>query len=118
MGALVPIAFGHCYAELHQFDDAWRCVDEALTLIEKTKERWCEAEVNRIAGEIMLNSPERDATKAAGVGLHDQVGVRHAVIEPRHAETSNDLQAGCLAVLLSQSRPYLRGESRTSNDKC
>jgi hypothetical protein len=55
---------GIAYAELHQFDDAWRCVDEALTLIEKTKERWCEAEVG-IAGEIMLNSPERDATKAA-----------------------------------------------------
>jgi predicted ATPase len=46
-------------------DDAWRCVDEALTLIEKTKERWCEAEVNRITGEIMLKSPERDAAKAA-----------------------------------------------------
>jgi predicted ATPase len=56
---------GIAYAELHQFDDAWRCVDEALTLIEKTKERWCEAEVNRIAGEIMLKSPERDAAKAA-----------------------------------------------------
>jgi predicted ATPase len=56
---------GIAYAELHQFNDAWRCVDEALTLIEKTKERWCEAEVNRIAGEIMLKSPERDAAKAA-----------------------------------------------------
>jgi predicted ATPase len=58
----VSLALAH--ADLGQFGDAWRCVDEALTLIEKTKERWCEAEVNRIAGEIALKSPERDAAKA------------------------------------------------------
>lgn len=54
------------YAELGQFDDAWRCIGEAMTAMETTKERWCEAEVNRIAGEIALSSPERDATKAEG----------------------------------------------------
>jgi predicted ATPase len=32
--------------------------------VETAKERWCEAEVNRIAGEITLLSPERDAAKA------------------------------------------------------
>src|SRR5262249_4522500 len=32
--------------------------------IEMTKQRWCEAEVNRVAGEIMLMSPEPDAAKA------------------------------------------------------
>ena len=52
------------YAELGQFDDAWRCIGEAMTAIETTKERWCEAEVNRIAGEIALKSPEPDAAKA------------------------------------------------------
>ena len=52
------------YAELGQFDDAWRCIDEAMTAVETTKERWCEAEVNRIAGEIALKSPEPDAAKA------------------------------------------------------
>ena len=52
------------YAELGQFDDAWRCIGEAMTLIETTKERWCEAEVNRMAGEIALKSPEPDAAKA------------------------------------------------------
>ena len=51
-------------AELAQFDDAWRCIDEAMTAIATTKERWCEAEVNRTAGEIALMSPERDALKA------------------------------------------------------
>ena len=35
-----------------------------MTAIETTKERLCEAEVNRIAGEIALMSPEPDAAKA------------------------------------------------------
>ena len=52
------------YAELGQFDDAWRCIDEAMTAVETTKERWCEAEVHRMAGEIALMSPEPDAAKA------------------------------------------------------
>jgi class 3 adenylate cyclase/predicted ATPase len=52
------------YAELGQFDGAWRCIDEAIATIKITKERWFEAEVNRIAGEIALKSPEPDAAKA------------------------------------------------------
>ena len=35
-----------------------------MTAIETTKERWCEAEINRVAGEIALMSPDRDAAKA------------------------------------------------------
>jgi len=52
------------YAELGRFDDAWRCLSEAIRTIEPTKERWFEAEVNRIAGKIALKSPEPDAAKA------------------------------------------------------
>jgi predicted ATPase len=52
------------YAELNQFDDAWRCIREAVTATETTKERWSEAEINRMAGEIALKSPGPDATKA------------------------------------------------------
>ena len=52
------------YAELGQFDDAWRCIGEAMTAVETTKEKWCEAEINRTAGEIALMSPEPDAAKA------------------------------------------------------
>jgi predicted ATPase len=52
------------YAELDQFDDAWRCVGEAMTAAETTKERWCEAEIHRTAGEIALMSREPDAKKA------------------------------------------------------
>jgi predicted ATPase len=47
-----------------QSDDAWCSIREAMTAIEATKERWCEAEANRIAGEIALKSPEPDAAKA------------------------------------------------------
>jgi predicted ATPase len=52
------------YAEIRQFDDAWRCCDEAMLAIQTTEEKWCEAEVYRIAGEIALTSPEQDAAKA------------------------------------------------------
>ena len=51
-------------AELGQLNDAWRCINEAMTTMETTKERWCEAEINRAAGEIALTSPERDEAKA------------------------------------------------------
>ena len=57
-------SLARAYAELGQLDDAWRSIDEALTLIETTKERWCEAEVNRIAGEIALKSTEPDTARA------------------------------------------------------
>ena len=52
------------YAELGQFDDAWRFMGEAMTAVEITKERWWEAEVNRVAGEIALKSPKPGAAKA------------------------------------------------------
>jgi predicted ATPase len=52
------------YADLGQFDAARRCIGEAMTAIETTKERWCEAEVNRIAGEIARRSPAGDLLKA------------------------------------------------------
>ena len=52
------------HAELGQFDEAWRCTTEARAAVEATEERLWEAEVQRIAGEIALMSPERDAAKA------------------------------------------------------
>jgi class 3 adenylate cyclase/predicted ATPase len=65
----VPLYLSHltrAYAELGQFDHASRCIGEALTAIETTKERWCEAEINRLAGEIALMSREPDGAKAEG----------------------------------------------------
>ena len=52
------------HAELGQFDEAWRCIGEAMTAMETTKEKWFEAEIHRIAGEIALKSPKPDAAKA------------------------------------------------------
>jgi predicted ATPase len=63
----VPLYLSHltrAYAELGQVDDAWRCIGEAITTIETTKERWLEAEVHRTAGEIALLSANRDPAKA------------------------------------------------------
>src|SRR5262249_49895998 len=52
------------HADLREFDDAWRCIGEATKAMQTTKERWCEAEIDRIAGEIALKSPEPGAAKA------------------------------------------------------
>jgi predicted ATPase len=63
----VPFFLPHlarAHAELGQFEEAWRCVGEAMTTVETTRERWCEAEVHRMAGEIARKSPEPDAAKA------------------------------------------------------
>jgi predicted ATPase len=63
----MPLHLSHlarANAELGQFGDAWRYMGEAMAAIETTKERWFEAEANRIAGEIALQTPERNATKA------------------------------------------------------
>ena len=54
------------YADIGQFDDARKCMGEAIAPIENTKERWSEPEVHRIAGEIELLSPDRDVETAEG----------------------------------------------------
>jgi predicted ATPase len=51
-------------AELGQFEDAWRHMEEAMMAIKTSNERWFEAEANRIAGEITLLSPEPNTAKA------------------------------------------------------
>src|ERR1700730_4872827 len=52
------------HAELGQFDEAWRCIGEATTIVQTTSESWYEADVNRVAGEIALLSPEPDVRRA------------------------------------------------------
>jgi class 3 adenylate cyclase/predicted ATPase len=52
------------YAELGQFDDAWRCIGEAMAAVETTKERWYEAEIYRITGEIALKLPQLGGSQA------------------------------------------------------
>jgi predicted ATPase len=52
------------YAELANFDAAWRCVGEAMTTVEATKETLFEADIHRTAGEIALKMPEPNVVKA------------------------------------------------------
>lgn len=52
------------YAALGQTDDALRCINEAMSTMQTTKETWCEAEIHRIAGEVALRSTPPDVVKA------------------------------------------------------
>jgi class 3 adenylate cyclase/predicted ATPase len=58
------------HANTGQFDDAWCCIGKAMTAMQATKERWCEAEAHRVAGEIVLKSPQRDVAKAQAYFEH------------------------------------------------
>jgi predicted ATPase len=63
----MPLYLAHlalAHAQLGRRADAWQCIGEAMSTVEKTKERWYEADVHRIAGEIALMAPEPDAGKA------------------------------------------------------
>ena len=64
---LTPLSLSYlskAYAELGQFDDAWRCIADAKSKVETTGERWCEAEVCHVNGEIALMSPKQDVPQA------------------------------------------------------
>ena len=52
------------YAYQNQFDDTWRCIHEAISVIETTKETCWEVEVHCIAGRIALIGSQPDAAKA------------------------------------------------------
>jgi predicted ATPase len=52
------------HAQLGQFDEAWRCIVDATSTVDASKEKWFEAEVYRTAGEIALKSPQPDEAKA------------------------------------------------------
>jgi predicted ATPase len=52
------------HADLGQFEDAQRRIAEAITAVETTKEKWCEADIHRIAGEIALISDAQAAATA------------------------------------------------------
>ena len=58
------------YAEVGQINDARRCIDEAMTAMEATNERWYEADIHRIAGEIALISPKPNGAKAEAYFAH------------------------------------------------
>jgi predicted ATPase len=55
-------SLARAYAEIGQFDDALRYIGDAM--VEGAKQKWFEAEVNRVAGEIVLKSPQPNAADA------------------------------------------------------
>ena len=61
----IPDTFlAKAYADLSQFDEASRYIAEAMTPVDTAKERWWEADIYRMAGEIALMSSEPDAARA------------------------------------------------------
>jgi predicted ATPase len=52
------------YAELDRPDDARRSIEDAIGKVQRSNEKWCEAEVHRIAGEIELKSQDTNPEKA------------------------------------------------------
>jgi predicted ATPase len=63
----LPFFLSHlssAHAGLGQLDEAWRCIGEAMAAVETTKERWYEAEINRIKGEIALKLPQLGSSQA------------------------------------------------------
>src|SRR4051794_14626053 len=61
-----PVGIAMAHAELDHFEDAWRCIDDAMSNAATTKSKWYEAETHRIAGEIALMSEAPNAAKAEG----------------------------------------------------
>jgi predicted ATPase len=58
------------HAEVGQFDGARQCIGEAMATAETGEEKWFNAEINRIAGEVEGLSPERDTGKAEAYFEH------------------------------------------------
>ncbi|WP_083754643.1 adenylate/guanylate cyclase domain-containing protein [Bradyrhizobium murdochi] len=85
------------HADSGQFDDAWRCIGNAMTAMQATKERWCEAETHRVAGEIALKSPQRDEAKAQAYFEHSL-----AIARAQHAKSWELRAATSSAWLLSR----------------
>jgi predicted ATPase len=54
----------NAHARLGQVDDAWRCISEAIAASEASKETWCDADLHRVAGEIVLLSGDPDTANA------------------------------------------------------
>jgi class 3 adenylate cyclase/predicted ATPase len=94
------------HADSGQFDDAWRCIGKAITAMQATKERWCEAEAHRVAGEIALKSPQRDVAKAQAYFEHSLT-----VARAQQAKSWELRAAMSLARLLSD-----QGKRQTAHD--
>jgi class 3 adenylate cyclase/predicted ATPase len=94
------------HADSGQLDDAWRCIGKAMTAMQATGEKWCEAEAHRVAGEIALKSPQRDVAKAQAHFEHSL-----AVARAQQAKSWELRTATSLARLLAD-----QGERQSARD--
>ena len=62
------------YGQAGQPEAGLTCLAEALTLVEVTEERWWEAEVYRLKGELLLRLPTPDLPQATAC-LHQALEV-------------------------------------------
>ena len=70
------------YGQLGQLNEASRCIADAMTAVETTKESWYEAEIGRIAGELALIGRKPDAPRA-------QVYFEHALAVARQQQAKS-----------------------------
>jgi predicted ATPase len=89
------------YADLGQFDDAQRYIGEAMRAVETTQERWYEAEINRIAGDIALKS------RATGPAIAQRYFERAIAVARQQQAKSWELRAATSLARLwrSQDKP-------------
>jgi DNA-binding SARP family transcriptional activator/tetratricopeptide (TPR) repeat protein len=67
-GAIVNTPWALCllaeaYAKVRQFDDGLQCFVEALQLIDTTDERWWEAELHRLRGDLLIAKDDQAAAE-------------------------------------------------------
>jgi hypothetical protein len=68
------------YGHSGQVEEGLRVIAEALAMVEKNEERWNEAELYRIKGELLLNDERRmqnDERKTENTGK-DPVPIHHS----------------------------------------
>jgi predicted ATPase len=71
------------YQRMGQIDQGLHLVNEALVLVDATGERWCEAELRRLKGELLLSLAADQAQEAAACFQHALTTARS-----QHAKSS------------------------------
>ena len=66
-GMIQPWAMGllaEAYGKAGRIADGKNLIDDALAIVGRTNQRWCEAELDRLRGELVLLLPEGDSAEA------------------------------------------------------
>jgi tetratricopeptide (TPR) repeat protein len=106
-------------AALGQFEEARSCVDEAMTLAEKTGERWFDAEISRVFGESrccrgseIRPTPKPISNAPWGSRAHNRPAPG-SFAQRRALRACGAIRAGALKPMTS-SRPSTAGSPRAS----